>query len=495
MLIKKHFIMNVLRFSKSIFPVLWFAFIASNSLARELVSVKKFTRTEVDQNIIRKLNTDKAISALKITYSTTDINGDSTIASGLLLIPDDTDPENAPVAVFAHGSTTKRRYVPSELNFQADYAANLTINNYITIAPDYLGLGDSPGFHPYLHSETEATAILDMIRAVRNYFNDSLDTTIRKDLYLTGYSQGGHAVMAVHKYILENDLTDEFLVNASAPCSGPYSMSEVMHDYVLYLNEIAYCDPELIIHTILSCQYVYGNLYQETNDYFIAPYDSIIDSYLKNDCDFELNDYFPVQISVFIKDSILDNWQNNPDDHFTCDLRNYDVDNWRPGAPVRMYYSKADKKIPYENALKAEEKMNNNGAEDVKAIEVSTTLDHNQAMKPAMQLLLKWFNEMEYGPVSASDSRNIRNDGAISNFNISYSHNSSVMCFEYLLKKPCFTQIDIYSLSGQKINSILSEYQDAGNKTVSFPIHNFKKGIYVCSLKAGEYVFTRKIVK
>ena len=39
--------------------------------------------------------------------------------------------------------------------------------------PDYLGMGESPGLHPYVHGESEATATLDMIRAAREFISDS----------------------------------------------------------------------------------------------------------------------------------------------------------------------------------------------------------------------------------------------------------------------------------------------------------------------------------
>ncbi len=367
----------------------------SGSIAQDVVSVKKYTREEVSAAFKGEWKEGSDFTTLKMVYTTTNHNGEGTIASGLVFIPNLPDVDKTPIAVFAHGTTTKRRYVTSELNFQAAYASNLVLNNYITIAPDYLGLGDGPGLHPYLHAETEATAILDMIRAVRNYFQDSLKITMRKDVYFTGYSQGGHAVMAAHKYIEENNLTDEFQVNASAPCSGPYSMSKVMYNYVLYLNEISYCDPEIMVHTIISNQYVYENLYEKTGDYFIAPYDSIIDAYLAKDCDFDLNAHFPAELSGFIRDSILQSWIHDPDNSFIRDLGKNDVDNWKPEAPVKMYYTKADVKVPHESALKALEEMKNRGATDVEAIEVSAELGHDQVMGPAMQLVLDWFNETE----------------------------------------------------------------------------------------------------
>ena len=377
-----------------------FILIISTSYAQEIVSVKTYKEEEISQKFGKDFKGISDISALKIVYSTTGHKGEPTIASGLLLIPKHTALDKAPFAIYEHGTTSKRDYVPSELNFQADYAANLALNNYITIAPDYIGLGESPGLHPYLHAETEATATLDMIRATRCYFKDSLNTKIRNDIYITGYSQGGHAAMATHKYIEENKLTNEFRINASAPCSGPYSLSKVMYEYILYLNEIKYCDPEIIVHTIIGYQYVYGDLYTQTGDYFKEPYDSIVDSYIKNDCNFELNDYFPVELSKFIQDSVIVSWKNNLNNSFLRALQKNDLYNWKPEAPLRMYYSKADEKVPYQNAIMTLSEMKKNGATNVEAIEVSSTLDHNATMDSAMQLVLKWFNETESGIVS-----------------------------------------------------------------------------------------------
>ena len=38
---------------------------------------------------------------------------------------------------------------------------------YVVCAPDFVGLGDSPGVHPYVHAKTEASAAIDMLRAAR----------------------------------------------------------------------------------------------------------------------------------------------------------------------------------------------------------------------------------------------------------------------------------------------------------------------------------------
>ena len=101
------------------------------------------------------------------------------------------------------------------------------------LMPDYIGMGESPGLHPYCHGESEATATRDMIRAARAFIADSLQMIDNGELFLTGYSQGGHAAMAAHKYFEDNNLLAEFNVLGSAPCSGPYEMSGAMADTIL----------------------------------------------------------------------------------------------------------------------------------------------------------------------------------------------------------------------------------------------------------------------
>jgi hypothetical protein len=39
----------------------------------------------------------------------------------------------------------------------------------LSAMPDYIGMGGSPGLHPYVHAASEATASIDMIRAAREF--------------------------------------------------------------------------------------------------------------------------------------------------------------------------------------------------------------------------------------------------------------------------------------------------------------------------------------
>ena len=54
--------------------------------------------------------------------------------------------------------------------------------------------------------------------------NKQLSVKTNEQLFLTGYSQGGHACMATQKK-LEEEYTNQFTITASSPMSGAYDIS------------------------------------------------------------------------------------------------------------------------------------------------------------------------------------------------------------------------------------------------------------------------------
>lgn len=76
-----------------------------------------------------------------------------------------------PMVVYEHGTTSGPTDVPSQLRGGFEVAMGYAAFGFITLAPDYLGLGDSRGFHPYVHAATEASASLDMINGGLEYLD------------------------------------------------------------------------------------------------------------------------------------------------------------------------------------------------------------------------------------------------------------------------------------------------------------------------------------
>ncbi len=217
------------------------------------------------------------VNYYQITYTTPDVHGITDTVSGLLVVPD--DPTGVyPRLVYQHGTSGSPQDVPS---FNVQNGGEGIIGwlfgglGFVSLLPDYLGLGVSTGVHPYVHAASEASTAVDMLRAA-SIFEAQQGFNTHDQLFVTGYSQGGHAGMALHRAIQTN-LSNEFEVTAAAHLSGPYSISGVMRDLILG-NQVYYY-PAYLPNTAVSYQEVYGNLYNQLSDIFRAPYAGLIQQF------------------------------------------------------------------------------------------------------------------------------------------------------------------------------------------------------------------------
>jgi hypothetical protein len=76
-------------------------------------------------------------------------------ASGLLVLPVVPDTTNLPIVVYAHGTTDGPADVPSKLHGGYEVAMAYAAKGFAVAAPDFLGLGDARGFHPYVHAASK----------------------------------------------------------------------------------------------------------------------------------------------------------------------------------------------------------------------------------------------------------------------------------------------------------------------------------------------------
>ena len=245
-------------------------FVTLQTLFAQTLLTSTFLLHKSKDQLIAELNNPlvrNGVNIYKVTYLTPNVQGVSSTASGLLVAPDNFN-KSYPILCYQHGTSSSRTDVPSHLNGESQLVAALSAMGYFAVAPDYLGLGDSPGFHPYVPAETEASAGVDIVRAGRD-FAAQLGLLLNNQVFVTGYSQGGHAAMALHR-MLELQLSNEFTVTAAAPMSGPYSIGEIMRG--LILSEEEYFFPAYIPNTILSYQMMYGNLYTSLGEVFKPAY-------------------------------------------------------------------------------------------------------------------------------------------------------------------------------------------------------------------------------
>lgn len=327
------------------------------------------------------------VISYKITYNTIDVFGEPTIASGALMVPQ-IECDTLPLVSYQHGTRFDKQDVPSN-NKDPKYGLIYSGNGYITTLPDYLGLGDNPGIHPYHHWESEATASLDLIRATREFLIDSLQIWDNNQLFLAGYSHGGHSTMAIHKYVTVNNLQNEFNIVASAPQSGAYALSSAQLDFVF--DGPSYPSPAYLPYIFASYQYVYENLYTSYDEYYDSPYDVIIADWIAAGTD---PPNFPLNLSAFIQDSVIDNILSMPNHPAILDSKDNDLYNWTPQEPVRMLYCTMDNIVTFENSIIAQDTMNALGAPDVQAIDVYPAGNHSTCYIPASTYSLEWFDSL-----------------------------------------------------------------------------------------------------
>jgi pimeloyl-ACP methyl ester carboxylesterase len=155
-------------------------------------------------------------------------------------------------------------------------AAMLATQGYAVVATDYLGYAKSNySFHPYLHADSEATAVIDSVRAARGAAS-VVGANLSGKVMFTGYSQGGHSSMAAQR-AAERDHGNEFNVVGGAHLAGPYSLSgsikapDAIAGFQIFVPFM-----------ITSWQKVWGDVYTDVKTVFKAPYASYIENLMPN---------------------------------------------------------------------------------------------------------------------------------------------------------------------------------------------------------------------
>ncbi len=354
------------------------------------------------------------IDYYRVTYETTHPLNGPVIATGGMAVPKNISCA-VPLASYQHGTSSNDFGVPGYQSSESLIGILFGSTGYVVILPDYIGLGGSPGMHPYVHADTEALAVIDMIRATRE-FVETDPVRMNEQIFLFGYSQGGHATMAAHKTIQEEH-ADEMLVTASNPMSGPYDVSGVQTDALL--SGEPYATPSYLPYVMIGYNDVYGTLYTDPSEVFASPYDETLPplfdgthgtGFINSQCD-------PI-VGNMIKPALLDSFINYPETHFfRVALKDNDVYEWLPESPVRMVYCTNDEQVIYTNALVAQAYFEDQGITITEAIQLGEG-DHADCVTPALLTGIQYFNGFrtaDNGYVVTADITQANNlDGSIS---------------------------------------------------------------------------------
>ncbi|MEM7109171.1 MAG: alpha/beta fold hydrolase [Bacteroidota bacterium] len=299
------------------------------------------------------------VDLYRITYRT-NYKGEEITASGLIAVPQTDDQLN--VISIHHGTIGSDAEAPSNLATTDEFVFLLQAvasAGFVAIAPDFIGFGSSAEIiHPYYAEVLTATSILDNITAGLE-FAEQLELSVNQRLFLAGYSQGGYATMATHKYIEENNLTDFGLV-ASFPAAGGYDLKgfqEIIFDLDTY-------------HQPFYLAYIsYG--YQTAFDFsqplsllFNEPYASDIPSLFdgSNTGD-QINQQLTDDLSELLTTGFLNGIDTDAEFQFMANaLVENSLLDWTPTIPMYMYHGDADITVPYQTSVDTYDQLIANGA-------------------------------------------------------------------------------------------------------------------------------------
>jgi alpha-beta hydrolase superfamily lysophospholipase len=296
------------------------------------------------------------LKVYRLTYRTRTPEGQETTASGAILVP--TAPISLPVLSYQHGTLTpsSEGQAPSYYAQGSDVWSVVSVlasTGYVVSAPDYLGYGASKDLpHPYEHAASLASTSADMLRATREFCQQQ-NINVNQKNFLLGYSEGGYATLALHKYLQENYAT-ALPVTASAPGAGAYHKS-AFAKYVLQSTQ-----PLSFLSTYVWVLRTYDRIYalnRPFSYYYQEPYAARLQANPFADV--------PTQQSQLFTPEFRQAVLTGSDAALTATLTANDIYDWKPTAPLALFHGTADDYVPFFNSQDAYDAMHARGATQV----------------------------------------------------------------------------------------------------------------------------------
>jgi pimeloyl-ACP methyl ester carboxylesterase len=292
------------------------------------------------------------VQVMSLNYSTVGVNNELTNASGVMLVPAGSCANTSyPLVAYAKGTDVQKPRTLANPNDSETFllAAMYAAQGYAVVATDYLGYAKSGySFHPYLHAESEASSVIDSIRAARKVA-EAQKINLSGKVMLTGYSQGGHSSFAAQRAI-ERDNASEINVVAGAHLAGPYNLSGS-----LKLPQAIAGYQFFVPFLVTSYQKVYGNVYSSTSQAYKAPYADYIESLLPSPTlnyttlvtSGRLPGGTPNQArDALFQPAFLSDVQTNPNNAFFLNSKKNDLLGWNPKARTLLCGGAGDPTVP-----------------------------------------------------------------------------------------------------------------------------------------------------
>ncbi|HOY41890.1 MAG TPA: hypothetical protein PLX60_08520 [Chitinophagales bacterium] len=340
--------------------------------------------------VILKVRND--VDIYEIMYKAKWIDSSYILCSGIYFAPKNIK-NAAPIMMYGHGTQIHKHRTISDEDAQQGICLGFATDGYAACYPDYYGIGKGEGDHLYQHAWSEAMSFIYMLYAI-DELNKKINVKTNGQLFLTGYSQGGHSSFAAQKYLEElND--PRFQVTASSPMSGAYDMTGEQQKYMFQ----EYPRPFYLPYLLVSYQTAYRVLNTD-NIYsiFKSPFDTLLPKYYSNNIDKTLDDLDKIMPKIpaeVVKDSLVEVYKSDTNFLFKIKLKENNLTDWKPKAPVQLCYCKGDREVNYKNSEVAYNNMTALGVTNIKLNNLSDQLDHNTCAPFAVMATKFYFDRFK----------------------------------------------------------------------------------------------------
>lgn len=365
-----------------------------------------------------------AYKAVKITYNTVGENNEAVVASGLLVIPTPTPEYEAyresigerkfSVSMLCdnHGTIFTNAEAPTNVeianDFNPNYSLALLTTGYAGFAgifPDYIGYGDSNDVaHPYMLKKSSARSSVDMIKASMKYMEEN-GVLLNRQLYVSGYSQGGYNAMALAQSI-ENGAITNVTLEGVAPMAGPYLL-QPFGDAVLATNAnmsvpafVGYlADSYAIYHDNLTLEEMlleaqvpnFDGLYNGENNATVIHY--------------TLGLPLGAPTNWLFNDTFINSYETNSSHKLKTMFNDNTVGKWNATSKINLIHCSNDDVIPVEMTYGVKAQLEAYGSNNVEQFIINDVNDnngnsiHSNCGPTAYGVAVKWFTAIRNGDI------------------------------------------------------------------------------------------------
>lgn len=325
----------------------------------------------------------------KIVYRTT-YQGKVIEVSGLIGLPKN-GPANPSIISGQHETRFLKSSAPSRFSTNTSTGYELlAAMGYVVVIPDYIGFGSSESaFHPYYIKEATAAAVVDMIKASKEYLESKKFTTSSR-LFLVGYSEGGYATLAAQHEIETNPALG-LTLTAAAAGAGAFDLSTM-------LTEVAKSEQSMGAAYLTYLLMAYNTHYgwnRSLNTIFSEPYAAAIPNLYKGDIDGPaINSKLTVNLkTLFTPTFSADLITTGKEAVLKTALRTNSFFDWYPKSLTRLYHGTEDEIVPYKSSQTTYDAFIAAGATKVTLTPVRGT--HVTAASSMMVDVLPWIMSID----------------------------------------------------------------------------------------------------